>query len=60
MALGFEEALGFDGGHASGAGSRDGLAVRAVLNVAGVEDARDVSARAAMGNDVAVGVDNYP
>ena len=51
----FQETLGFDGRHAARAGGGDGLAVDAVLHVAGVENARDVGARAALGKNVAVG-----
>jgi hypothetical protein len=56
VALGFEVAFGFDGGHAAGSGGGDGLAIGAVLDVTGVEDAFDVGAGAAVGDDVAVRV----
>jgi hypothetical protein len=52
-----QEALGFERGHAAGAGGGDGLAVDAVLHVAGVEHASDAGSRAALGEDVAVGVE---
>ncbi len=51
----FQVTLGFNGRHAARAGGGDGLAVGAVLHVAGMEHARDVGARAAFGKDVAVG-----
>ena len=41
MAEGFEVFFYFEGGHAAGAGGCDGLAVFAVLDVAGAEDAGD-------------------
>ena len=53
----FQETLGFDGGFAAGAGSGDGLAVDAVFDVSGVEDAFDAGAGAALSNDVAVGIE---
>src|SRR5438445_13332903 len=56
VAFGFEEALGFHGGHTAGAGGRDGLAVGAILHVACVEYSGDVGPGAAFGKDVAVGV----
>src|SRR5271170_7401833 len=56
MAFSFEEPLRFDCGHAAGAGRRDGLAVGAILDIAGVKNARHAGARAALGNDVAVRV----
>src|SRR5688500_12816161 len=42
LALGFEPALGVDGGHATGAGGGDRLPVGVVLHVAAGEHARDV------------------
>src|SRR4051812_24603251 len=56
MSFRFEKSFYFDGRHAARAGGRDGLAIGAVLDVARVKDARDVGARAAFGEDVAVGV----
>ena len=46
VAFGFEEAFGFDGGFAAGSGGGDGLALGAVLNVAGMEDAERMLVRA--------------
>src|SRR5689334_19134703 len=57
MALGFKIPLRFDGGHAAGACGRDGLLIDAVLDVAGVEYAGDVGARASVRNDVALFVE---
>ena len=47
VALLLEPALRVEGGHRPGAGGRDGLAVRVILDVAGGEDARDVRPRRA-------------
>ena len=57
MPFGFQKPLHFDGGHASGARRGDRLPIGPVLHVAGMKNARDVGARAAMGNDVAVGIE---
>src|SRR5271170_3245742 len=57
VAFGFQKPLHFDGGHASGARRSDRLAIRPVLDVAGVKNARDVGARAAVRDDVAVGIE---
>src|SRR5208282_719691 len=50
---GFQEALGFDGGHAAGAGGGDGLAIDVVLHVAGDEHALDARFGAVFGHQVA-------
>src|ERR1700733_10385838 len=57
VSFGFEEPLYFNGGHASGARSGDGLPVSSVLNITGVKNARHVGACAAMRSDVAVGIE---
>ena len=49
MAERFEEALGFDGGHAARACGGDCLAIAEVLDVAVVDDAFDVGAGTARG-----------
>jgi hypothetical protein len=52
--LGLQEALRFDGRFAAGSGGGDGLAIDAILHVAGVEYALDVGPRAAAADDVAL------
>ncbi len=54
MPFGFQKPLHFDGGHASGARGGNGLPIGPVLDVAGVKNAGDVGARAAMRNNIAV------
>jgi len=49
--------LGFDRGHAAGAGRGDRLPITRVHDVAAGEDAGDVRARAAVGQDIAVRVE---
>src|ERR1700730_16727644 len=56
MSFRLEKFFHLHGGHATRAGSRNGLPVSAVLHVAGMEHAGDVGARAALGGDVAIGV----
>src|SRR6185436_14491186 len=56
MSFRFEEALGFHGRHATGAGRRNRLPVTAVLHVARVKHAGNIGSRAAFGQNVAVGV----
>src|SRR5207249_4893961 len=56
MSFGLEKSFHFHSGHATRAGSRNGLAVCAVLHVAGMEHTGDVSARAALGENIAFGV----
>src|SRR5579875_3018692 len=48
-----EKALGFESGHAAGAGGGDGLAIAVILNVAGGEDAFDAGLCAIMRDEVA-------
>src|SRR5689334_20995868 len=62
LSFGFEITLGFHGGHAARAGGGDGLAVSAILHVAGMEHAGNVGARAAFRDDVAfrIGFDLAP
>src|ERR1039457_1880504 len=52
----FQELFDFHGRHAPRSGCGDRLTVDAILHVARVEYARDISARAALRDDVAVGV----
>src|SRR5438552_10689823 len=56
MSFGLEKSFHFHGGHAARTGSRNGLAVCAVLDVAGMEHTVDVGARATLGENVAFGV----
>src|ERR1700733_9193118 len=55
--FGFKKALGFDGGHTSSTRRCDGLSISPVLDVARVKDARHVGPRAAVRDDVAVGIE---
>src|SRR5678816_2580683 len=54
MPLGFKVAFRFDRGHTTRARRRDGLAIRAILNVPRVEHARNIGAGSSVRNDVAV------
>src|SRR6185295_14288176 len=56
MATCFQETLGVDGGHAAGAGSSHGLAVRRVLDIAGGEDAWHTCGRSLCCTDIPLGV----
>ena len=57
MTFRFEKPLHFDRRHAARARRRDRLAVGAVLHVARVEHAGDIGPRAALREDVAVGIE---
>src|ERR1017187_6056700 len=52
----FQISFRFYRGHAARAGRGNGLAVSPVLHVAGMENARDAGARAALGDDITVGI----
>ncbi len=52
--FGFEESLRLHRCHATCSGSGDGLAVIAILHITGVKNARNVGARAAVRDDIAV------
>src|SRR6516162_179434 len=52
----FEVPFGFQGRHATRAGSGDGLAVEAVLHVTGMKHSGDVGTRATLGNNVPLGI----
>src|SRR5688572_9690069 len=57
MPFGFQETLRFHSRHAAGTGRCDGLPIGAVLDIAGVKDARNVRAGPALGDYVAVFVE---
>ena len=59
-ALGFEPALGVDGGLAAVAGGGDGLAIAMVVDVAGDEDALDLRAGLVVDDQIALLVDVEP
>ena len=56
MPFRFQKAFHFDRGHTTSARRSDGLAVCAVLDVAGVKNARDIRACPAVRNDIAIAV----